>query len=979
MRKLPFFFFCAALGALSPCRGETFTIGVALGEQHQRALDELLAAQQDPQSPQYRRWLSPAEFRQRFAPRAAEWERLKALVRGHGLRIELEAQSGLWLRIEGSEQSLRNLMARETSFQGFFGLPEDRVQFLQNTLPPSRDGGRSVTPEDIAVIYNLSPLHRSGNLGSGIKIVIPGEVDLDPADWNAFRARFNLPAASFTKVQVGAAPPPFRPAAAAEANLSVQWAGAMARQAEIVYVYAQDARTAFFHAVDQNLGHVVSLNFGECEAAAQANARFLRTIVQQANAQGMTVIAASGDAGPAGCDAAGESPQAAKAHSAMLPASIPEVTAVGGTALTPIPGPYWRPAPDFNGVSALGYVPESVWNDTASLGTLSASGGGPSRVFTRPDWQTGPGIPASNFRAVPDLAFAASSFHNGYVTRQGGAWRVAGGTSVAAPVFAGIVAVLQHYLIRNGQLASPGLGNLNPALYRMWRGVPAAFHDITEGDAQVPCTAGTPQCAGGRSGYPATSGYDYATGLGSVDANILITRWDSSPALRTAISLNTDATAVSFNGTVRLEVIVRSAGAASPSGPVTFFNSGGPSGPSGAFLGSVNLIGAGGSASGVFQLPAHLLRPGANRVVAYFAGSSALDGSSAAVTINVTLPGGQSAVALEVNPGEISEEAPDLDGNRWFFTLTLRELGGNLTTIATLNIGDLDLTSQVRSLFGNNGIPGNGSLSARIALKEATTPSLLRILVTGSDFGGFSWTRELFVPIYGRGQRAILSRGGMVNGASFQPGIAPGMITSLFGAGLAAGTGPAPSLPLPPAIAGATATVNGISAPLYFASPGQLNLQMPYEITPGSATLRLTVDFPNGQREILTHTFTVVAAAPGIFAGPGNTLVPFASGSRGSTLLAFITGDGLLTPALPTGRGPSPETPLNQLPRPVLPVRLTVGGIEAPLAFVGVPPGLAGATQINFVIPPGAPLGEQDVVVTVGGVPSPPVKLRVEN
>jgi uncharacterized protein (TIGR03437 family) len=172
-------------------------------------------------------------------------------------------------------------------------------------------------------------------------------------------------------------------------------------------------------------------------------------------------------------------------------------------------------------------------------------------------------------------------------------------------------------------------------------------------------------------------------------------------------------------------------------------------------------------------------------------------------------------------------------------------------------------------------------------------------------------------------------------------------------------------------------TVNGVATPFYYSSPGQINFQIPYETQVGPATLRLDVDFANGQRETYFKTFTVAPVAPGIFAGPNNTLVPFNSAARGGTIICFITGDGALEPALPNGQGPAPGTPIANLPKPKLPVKLTVGGVAATVLFVGVPPGLAGVTQINFTVAPGTPLGNQDVIVSVGDVPSPPVKLMV--
>jgi uncharacterized protein (TIGR03437 family) len=178
---------------------------------------------------------------------------------------------------------------------------------------------------------------------------------------------------------------------------------------------------------------------------------------------------------------------------------------------------------------------------------------------------------------------------------------------------------------------------------------------------------------------------------------------------------------------------------------------------------------------------------------------------------------------------------------------------------------------------------------------------------------------------------------------------------------------------LPLSLSGVSATVNGITAPLYFISTGQLNVQVPYETGAGPAVL--AVD-NNGQ--VAAFPFQVSIAAPGIFTAQDGTLVPNAAGKAGDTLLAFITGDGDLTPTLATGATPAPNTALTRLPKSRQPVTMTIGGVPAVIVFNGVPNGLAGVTQINFTIPPGVPTGAQDVVVTVGGASSPAAKLMIQ-
>jgi uncharacterized protein (TIGR03437 family) len=150
-----------------------------------------------------------------------------------------------------------------------------------------------------------------------------------------------------------------------------------------------------------------------------------------------------------------------------------------------------------------------------------------------------------------------------------------------------------------------------------------------------------------------------------------------------------------------------------------------------------------------------------------------------------------------------------------------------------------------------------------------------------------------------------------------------------------------------------------------------VNLQIPYETEPGTATLVLA-----NSSQSVTYTFQAVGVAPGIFNLNG-TLIPDASARRGQIISLYMTGDGQVTPALATGATPAASTPLTQLPKPVLPVTITVGGVNAAIQFIGIPSGLAGVTQVNFEVPAAVPLGVQSVVATVGGVASAAAKLTV--
>jgi uncharacterized protein (TIGR03437 family) len=266
---------------------------------------------------------------------------------------------------------------------------------------------------------------------------------------------------------------------------------------------------------------------------------------------------------------------------------------------------------------------------------------------------------------------------------------------------------------------------------------------------------------------------------------------------------------------------------------------------------------------------------------------------------------------------------------------------------------------------------GSGSASLTLAASAAgLSPGVYNATIAIQAINAVP--QAIFVPVtFTVGTPGSSSIVGVSNGASFQTIFAPGMSMAVFGRALSPATSVAPSLPLPLTLSGVSATVNGITAPLYFVSPGQINLQIPYETGAGPAVLAI-----NNNGQITSFPFQVSPSAPGIFAANG-ALVPQASAAQGTPVAMFITGDGDLTPTLATGATPVAGTALKNLPQPRLPLTVTVGGVAATVVFEGVTNGLAGVTQVNFTVPAGAPTGVQPVVVTVGGVPSAPVNLTV--
>ena len=728
---------------------------------------------------------------------------------------------------------------------------------------------------------------------------------------------------------------------------------AVARDATIIVVATTGTFSSTSHAVDDALAPVISLSMGICETlVAGVQPTQYRALAQQANAEGITWVTGSSDLGASGCEAKGGTNVAGHGLAVGFPAGVPEITATGGTQFIDADSSYWSTATTPTGFAARSYIPEVVWNENAA-GTFLASGGGASVLYPKPAWQNGPGVPRDGRRDVPDIALIAScgrsSFYGVVNGKQG---PTLCGTSASGPAFAGVLALLNQYLVSTGAIGQAGLGNVNPSLYRLAQTNPAAFHDITAGDNVMACLIGTPDCPGGSLGFGAGPGYDLATGLGSIDVYNLVTQWNSGGSTVTSVSPGSASLAV--NGSLKVTATVAAAGGgATPTGSISLAN-------------DTQVFANGTLASGaaVFTLYGSQFAAGVNNLAVVYSGDASYNGSSATLAINVTAPSAGSAVIPVIAPNPVYQLPPDADGNTFRFAITLSETAGTATTLTGFTI---DGAAQTLSKsFQSPAIPANGSISTSIAIAPSV-PSTHTYGFSGTDASGFQWHQEAMASFYGPRIPAIAA---VSNAASGDPlGVTPGSIAAVYGLNLAGSTLVASSVPLPMDLGGVTATVNGIPAPLYFVSPAQVNLQIPYEATGGQAVVSVRY---NGYESISASgpvgaPVNLFPTGPGIFVDGGGNLVPFSSGARGQILTLFVTGYGAVTPKIATGAAPAAGTPLTQLPTPSETISLTVGGQSAPISFAGIPSGLVGAMQVNFQVPNNAPLGPQPVVITVGG------------
>lgn len=637
-----------------------------------RDLERLLEAQRDPGSPDYRRWLTPEEFGERFGVGENDLARLASWLESRGFVIERVARARNWIAFNGTMAQIaaafhtelhRYEAAGEIHFANVAApsIPAaiagvvDAIRGLDDFRPLPQNsrgavhpdfnaggGNHYLAPGDLATIYDIQPLYAAGYDGSGQKLAVAGQTDINLADIRSFRAQFHLPAKDPQLVLAGT-DPGVNSGDQIEADLDLEWAGATAPNATILYVYSRNVFESVQYAIDQSLAPVISVSYGGCELWGPPS---YLAMAQQANAQGITWINASGDAGAAGCD--GGDRIAGSPPSVTFPANIPQITAVGGTEFDESGGSYWADRNGATSASALSWIPERAWNDTSPGHGLAASGGGASAVYGKPWWQAGPGVPDDHVRDVPDVALAASGAHDAYLIYAGGLLSM-GGTSAAAPSFAGIVAILNQYLLAKHQISQPGLGNLNPSLYRLARDTTGLFHDITAGDNMVPCAPGVSGCVAGSYGYRAGPGYDLATGLGSVDAWNLVTKWNSlPPVVGTSLALSAGPAAIAQTQSFQLTATASAVtGANPPTGIVDFTLESAP-------LGSAALTGSGTNSAATVVVQGSLLAAGANTITATYFSSGSFSGSTAATVVTVTAPPIATSTTLAANPADIA-------------------------------------------------------------------------------------------------------------------------------------------------------------------------------------------------------------------------------------------------------------------------------------------------------------------------------------
>lgn len=583
------------------------------------ALDAMVEAQRNPASPYFHRWLTPEQVAEHFGASPVDTERIVGWLQNHGMRIDEVAASRRTITFSGTASQVERTFAtrmRRYRINGDLHVANATDPSIPTALAPVVTGLLSlhnfplhgmlstgkpvsqmssgsthyVTPLDLATIYNVTPLYGQGVDGSGQTIAVVGRSNIHLSDVRTFRATYGLPVNDPQVIVYGNDPGTSVFGELLEATLDAEYAGSLARNATVKFVTSASTNASdgtFLSAqyiVNQNLASVMTMSFGLCEDDLGPNGNaFVNSLWQQAAVQGITVLVSAGDSGAAGCDSA-SSMQSNRGLGVNGICSTPYNLCVGGTQFddTANLSQYWSANNDSaTKASALGYIPEAVWNESTS--GLWAGGGGRSKIYNKPAWQSGEGVPQDGMRDVPDVSLAAAGYE-GYGVVVNGLPYVVGGTSAASPALASILTLLV-------QSAGARLGVANSNLYALanQEGGATAFHDVTTGNNSVP----------GLVGYGATAGYDLASGLGSVDASALVTHWrDGRVTPSIQLTLSTSSFTVSPSASTPITVKVASSGGFNST--VALTASGLPTGVTATF--SPASIAAPGSGNGLLQL-----------------------------------------------------------------------------------------------------------------------------------------------------------------------------------------------------------------------------------------------------------------------------------------------------------------------------------------------------------------------------------------
>jgi hypothetical protein len=583
--------------------------------EQQLALHKLLDDQQDKHSPNYHKWMTPEEFGQKFGPSDADMQTITGWLQAHGFQVgttkgrtvlEFSGSAGQvqetfhtaihkyivkgeqhWANASDPEipSALTSAIAGVATLHNFVSRPQSHMvqePVSGRAIPGARpeitftQNGQhtyALEPQDYAVIYNIGPAYANPTSAAGVTIGVVARNDLYNAgqDVQNFLSVVGSGMNSFGGGYVNVVlngPDPGNQGGGeeAEATLDATWSSAISPDSTVNFVVSGSTNTtdgvdlSELYIVENNAADIMTESFGTCEYfATDAQLQQIRSLAEQAAAQGITYFVSAGDNGAEGCDDP-SNPPATNPVSVNAIAATAFNVAVGGTMFNEgtTPSKYWAStAPPAE--TALSYIPENVWNQSSATNGLWAGSGGASAGNSgnnqispagttagvpKPSWQSGSGlnIPQDGVRDLPDISLTAAG-HDPYLLCLEGSCvpdsqgfihvYLISGTSAGAPSMAGIMAlVIANAGGRQGQAnyvlyslaASQAAQGIYPSQCNgsSSSALPAStciFNDVTVGNNIVPGELGTD--------YKAGAGYDLATGLGSLNVANLITNWST--------------------------------------------------------------------------------------------------------------------------------------------------------------------------------------------------------------------------------------------------------------------------------------------------------------------------------------------------------------------------------------------------------------------------------------------------------------------
>ena len=887
-------------GQLAPDKRMEHMVLVLRGNAEQEAaLEVLTQAQQDPDSPYFHQWITPEQFAERFGASAGDVRQIGQWLQIHGMEVE-ETPSNRAIVFSGNagqveltfHTSMQTYQVRGEAHYANATDPEipaalagvvhgvlslhDFVSSPMHVSVPAFTSGSAhyLMPADWATIYDVTPLYNQNITGSGQSIAVLGRVDINMSDVQTFRTTAGLPANNPTFITNGANPGGIGSGDWVESSLDVEWAGAIARNATVKFVTSKSGSSdgislSAQYAVANKVANIITLSYGACEKGEGSSGNaFWNGLWQQAAAEGISVFISSGDSGAAGCDSSSET-TATQGRGVNGLCSSPYSTCVGGLEFKEgsNAGQYWTSTNGSGMSSALSYIPEAAWNESGSSG-LWAGGGGVSTVYSKPSWQSAPGVPTDGMRDVPDVAMSAA-IHDSYVIVLNGGMSAVGGTSAAAPSLASAMALVV-------QDAGTAQGNVNPILYKLATrqlsgGGAAVFHDITGGNNSVP----------GVTGFTAGAGYDPATGLGSIDASLLVNHWADASA---TFGLNAASSSLTVGKGSSNTVKLTLAASNGFNSPVTLSYSGAPTGVTVAF--SSTTLTATSAVTATISATTGAAAAAASTIT--------ITGSSGGVSHTATIALTIVTANFTLTPSATSSTVKA--GSAASLTLATAGQSGFGATVALTITG---LPKGVTAVFSPASIasPGNGNSTMTLTAASGTAAGTAVLTVTGTG-GGVTKTVAISLTVTAPAPAIALTS----NTASAN--LAAGSRTSFTVTTAAQNFSSAVAL----SVSGLPKGVTAAFSPTSIASPGSgkstLTLTATTGATAGAATVTVTA---KGGGATKTLALGLTVPAPNVARASSASSLTVKIGARtpvnisGALLSGFTSTISLSVSELPRG------------------------------------------------------------------------------